>query len=107
MHALDVFSDVFGQTGGRNDLIAGSMEEIAREGKGVVVLFNREVPMSQLLRVKAGEPLADVTPLRDYGVGAQVLAELGIHDMILLTNSPHTPIALRGYGLNIVEHRRL
>ncbi|WP_293779936.1 3,4-dihydroxy-2-butanone-4-phosphate synthase [Sphingosinicella sp.] len=107
MHALDIFADVFGQAGDRNDLVARSMEEIARDGKGVVVLFNREVPMSQLLRVKAGEPLADVTPLRDYGVGAQVLAELGIHDMILLTNSPHTPIALKGYGLKIVEHRRL
>ncbi|KRB85296.1 3,4-dihydroxy-2-butanone 4-phosphate synthase [Sphingomonas sp. Root710] len=107
MHALDVFSDVLGQTGDRNSLIARSMEAIAQEGKGVIVLFNRDVPMSQLLRIKAGEPVADITELRDYGIGAQILAELGIHDMILLTNSRHTPVALRGYGLNIVEHRQL
>ncbi|RYE53799.1 MAG: 3,4-dihydroxy-2-butanone-4-phosphate synthase, partial [Hyphomicrobiales bacterium] len=42
-----------------------------------------------------------------YGVGAQILAELGIHDMILLTNSQRTPVALDGYGLNIVEKRAL
>ena len=43
--------------------------------------------------------------LRDYGIGAQVLAELGIHDMVLLTNSHHTLVALDGYGLDIVGER--
>jgi 3,4-dihydroxy 2-butanone 4-phosphate synthase/GTP cyclohydrolase II len=43
--------------------------------------------------------------LRDYGIGAQILAELGIHDMILLTNTHHTLVALAGYGLNIVGER--
>jgi 3,4-dihydroxy 2-butanone 4-phosphate synthase/GTP cyclohydrolase II len=45
--------------------------------------------------------------LRDYGTGAQVLAELGIHDMILLTNSQHTLIGLEGYGLSIVGQHAL
>ena len=107
MHALDVFADVLGQADDRGDLLSRAMEEIAWNGNGVVVLFSRDVPVSRLLRVKAGEPLADRQELRDYGVGAQVLAELGIHDMILLTNSRNTPIALEGYGLNIVERRRL
>ena len=44
----------------------------------------------------------DMNELRDYGIGAQILAELGIHDMVLLTNSHHTLVALAGYGLNIV-----
>ena len=43
--------------------------------------------------------------MRDYGVGAQILAALGVHDMILLTNSHHTPVALGGYGLAIVGER--
>ena len=43
--------------------------------------------------------------LRDYGIGAQILAELGVHEMILLTNSTHTPVALAGYGLTIVGQR--
>jgi 3,4-dihydroxy 2-butanone 4-phosphate synthase/GTP cyclohydrolase II len=43
--------------------------------------------------------------LRDYGVGAQILTALGVHDMVLLTNSHHTPVALGGYGLAIVGER--
>jgi 3,4-dihydroxy 2-butanone 4-phosphate synthase/GTP cyclohydrolase II len=51
---------------------------------------------------------ADVsdTVLRNYGIGAQILLDLGIRDLILLTNSrPHTLVALEGFGLNIVEER--
>ena len=107
MHAMDIFSDVLGQADNRSDLLSRSMELIASDGNGAVVLFSRDTPLSRLLRVKAGEPLGDVKELRDYGVGAQILAELGIHDMIVLTNSPHTPVALKGYGLNIVEHRQI
>jgi len=62
--------------------------------------------LSQALRVRAGEaPPRDTEQLRDYGVGAQILAALGVHDMILLTNSHHTPVALAGYGLAIVGER--
>ena len=43
--------------------------------------------------------------MRGYGTGAQILAALGIHDMILLTNTHHSPVALSGYGLAIVEER--
>jgi 3,4-dihydroxy 2-butanone 4-phosphate synthase/GTP cyclohydrolase II len=49
--------------------------------------------------------VGDMDELRDYGMGAQVLAELGVHDMILLTNSHHTLVALEGYGLSIVGER--
>jgi 3,4-dihydroxy 2-butanone 4-phosphate synthase/GTP cyclohydrolase II len=43
--------------------------------------------------------------LRNYGIGAQILADLGIHDMILLTNSHRHIVAIEGYGLNIVGER--
>jgi len=45
--------------------------------------------------------------LRDYGVGAQILAELGVQDMILLTNTHHTLVGLEGYGLSIVGERAI
>jgi 3,4-dihydroxy 2-butanone 4-phosphate synthase / GTP cyclohydrolase II len=105
MHALSLFSDALGREGDRSDLLARSMEVIAAEGSGVVVLLDRTVPLSQAMRMMAGERATDMGELRDYGVGAQILAELGIHEMILLTNSHHTLIALDGYGLNIVEER--
>ncbi len=45
--------------------------------------------------------------LRDYGVGAQLLAELGVHDMILLTNNAPNPVALDGYNLAVVGQRAI
>jgi 3,4-dihydroxy 2-butanone 4-phosphate synthase / GTP cyclohydrolase II len=51
----------------------------------------------------AGAP--EVEELRDYGVGAQILTELGVHDMILLSNTHHTLVGLEGYGLSIVGER--
>jgi 3,4-dihydroxy 2-butanone 4-phosphate synthase/GTP cyclohydrolase II len=84
------------------------MRAIAEEGTGVIVVINRPMPggLSQGLRARAGTMSeTDSEQLRDYGVGAQILAELGVHDMILLTNSHHTPVALAGYGLAIVGER--
>jgi len=62
--------------------------------------------LSQALKVRAGRRRPrTASSCAIYGVGAQILAELGIHDMILLTNSHHTPVALGGYGLAIVGER--
>jgi 3,4-dihydroxy 2-butanone 4-phosphate synthase / GTP cyclohydrolase II len=51
----------------------------------------------------AGSPMLE--ELRDYGVGAQILTELGVQDMVLLTNTHHTLVGLDGYGLSIVGER--
>jgi 3,4-dihydroxy 2-butanone 4-phosphate synthase/GTP cyclohydrolase II len=110
MHTLSIFADIFGEESERGDLLNRSMEIIAEEGTGVIVVINR--PMQRLMTrsieiknsVRAGEtpPLEE---LRDYGVGAQILAELGVHDMVLLTNTHHSLVALEGYGLSIVGER--
>jgi 3,4-dihydroxy 2-butanone 4-phosphate synthase / GTP cyclohydrolase II len=108
MHALSILSDAFAEEGARGGLLEGAMKAIAEEGAGVIVVINRPLPgaMTEALRVRAGAAApADNAELRDYGVGAQILAELGVHDMILLTNSHHTPVALSGYGLAIVGER--
>jgi 3,4-dihydroxy 2-butanone 4-phosphate synthase/GTP cyclohydrolase II len=108
MHALSILSDAFAEEGARGGLLEGAMKAIADEGAGVIVVINRPMPgaMTDALKVRAGASApADNAELRDYGVGAQILAELGVHDMILLTNSHHTPVALGGYGLAIVGER--
>ncbi|HTU09394.1 MAG TPA: 3,4-dihydroxy-2-butanone-4-phosphate synthase [Allosphingosinicella sp.] len=108
MHALSILSDTFAEEGARGGLLEGAMRTIAEEGGGAIVVINRPVPggLSQALRIRAGTASeTDSEQLRDYGVGAQILAELGVHDMILLTNSHHTPVALAGYGLAIVGER--
>ena len=110
MHALNPFSDLLGETNERSQLLRRSMEIIAREGAGVIVIINRQRndAFTTALRIKAGEVgAADMEELRDYGVGATILSELGVREMILLTNTHHTLVGLEGYGLSIVRERRI
>ena len=107
MHLMSPFTDVYGEIAPRADMIQRSMEIIAEEGAGVLVILNRPVSgwMSRAVAAREGEDPTAMDELRDYGVGAQILTELGVHDMVLLTNSHHTLIALDGYGLSIVGER--
>lgn len=109
MHTLDIFADVFGEDGPRNGLFGRAMAEIEAAGSGVIVAISRlrGNAVARILDYREGRDDADMDELRDYGVGAQILAELGVHEMILLTTSHHSLIALEGYGLSIVEERFL
>ncbi len=110
MHQLSLLDDVYGSTGPLNGLLAKSMEIIARQGAGIVVVLAAQAPgdfMSRSLRHHAGQPDSGMDELRDYGVGAQILAELGVHDMILLSNTHHSLIALDGYDLAVVGQRSI
>ena len=108
MHQLSLFADAFAEADPRSSMLRNAMRMIAEEGTGVIVILNRRTPhiFSTLLNARTGrvEP-KDMDQLRDYGGGAQILSALGIHDMILLTNTHHTPVALGGYGLKIVGER--
>ncbi len=110
MHTASFFVDMFGEASERSGLLSRSMEAIAAEGTGVIVVINRPMKdsVSRFIRLRgegkgAGAP--EVEELRDYGVGAQILAELGVEEMVLLTNTHHTLVALEGYGLSIVGER--
>lgn len=108
MHALSPFSDIFGEEGDRGGLLRKSMEIIGREGAGVVVVINRPRAdgLTMAIQARAGmRSPVEMEELRDYGVGAMILTELGVHDMILLTNTHHTLVGLDGYGLSIVGER--
>ena len=80
---------------------------IAAEGAGVIVVINkpRQDGFTAAVRRKAGERAPDMEELRDYGVGAMILTELGVEEMVLLTNTHHTLVGLDGYGLSIVGER--
>ena len=102
MHGMSIFSDVLGQPGPRKRVLQRAMATVGEEGAGVIVL----------LMPSSGEQLSDeiggakaTMDLRSYGIGAQILADLGINDMILLTNSHRNIVAIEGYGLNIVGER--
>ena len=112
MHTMSMFVDVFGETSERAGLLSRSMEMIAAEGRGVLVLINKPMQgiVTRFMALRAaGKAAGDpqVEELRDYGVGAQILAELGVHDMVLLTNTHHSLVGLDGYGLSIVGERAI
>ena len=110
MHALSPFADIFGEGGDRAGLLRRSMEIIAAEVAGVIVVINRPRvdQFTVALQAKAGTlPKEDMEELRDYGVGAMILTELGVEEMVLLTNTHHTLVGLDGYGLSIVGERAI
>ena len=109
MHALSILDDVLGDaSGGRGGgELSRSIEAIADHGRGVVVLLREGSPSvlsKQLARRTAPEhdsPPKGAGALRHYGIGAQILLDLGVQDMVLMTDSPKPIIGLEGYGLRI------
>lgn len=107
MHALNVLEDVLGdRSGSHGGELQAAMQMIAAAGQGVVVLLREAQPTSLSQRLAARESgVAASKELRDYGIGAQILLDLGVKDMILLSNSQKTIVGLDGYGLHVVEQR--
>ena len=111
MHALNIIDDVLNdQKSNRAGQLRKAMEMIGEEGRGVVVLIRepRRTSLSECVRGMLGEPVVDPPgQLRDYGVGAQILLDLGVKDMILLSNSRKTIVGLEGFGLRVTERRAI
>ena len=114
MHALNVLNDVLGeQTTGKAGELQTAMKIISEQGHGIVVLIREphRTALSDRIRQNLGESpnsKSETEPdhiLRDYGVGAQILLDLGVREMILLSNTQHTIIGLEGYGLKVVEQK--
>jgi len=108
MHALHVLDDVLGDLhGGKQGQLHAAMRAIAEEGRGVVVLLREpnRATLSERLRERAGEPSSGDGRLVDYGVGAQILLDLGVRDMVLLSNTEKHIIGLDGYGLRVVDRK--
>ncbi len=111
MHALDLLYDVL--DGVSKDKPSGilhaSLEHIAREGSGVLVLL-RELQVDSLSRRAEELKISsnkNNMPLRDYGVGAQILLDLNISTMTLLSTTKPIAVGLEGYGLTISGYKKL
>ncbi len=109
MHSVDLFTDVLGEKGAKSDRLHSAMRMIEDEGSGVVVMLHAAAPgsLSRSIDLRAGKSVEVGDAVRAYGTGAQILAALGIHDMILLSNTRHSPVGLSGYGLAIIEERSI
>jgi 3,4-dihydroxy 2-butanone 4-phosphate synthase/GTP cyclohydrolase II len=115
MHALNIIDDVLGdKAAGRGDILHAAMEEIGAAGRGVVVVIRepRATSLGDRVRARAegATPVAVAqgpSELRDYGIGAQILRDLGVRNMVLLSNARRAIIGLEGYGLSVVDIRQI
>ncbi len=106
MHAFDLLHDVLGDTShGKAGILHEAMQMIDAAGNGVIVLLREPRPTaaSDGIKLQLGEEPASPI-LRDYGIGAQILLDLGVRAMTLLTNSPKMIVGLEGYGLEVSGH---
>ncbi|MFM2151071.1 MAG: 3,4-dihydroxy-2-butanone-4-phosphate synthase [Pseudomonadota bacterium] len=104
MHAASMLRDLV--AGRAEHELHAAMQAIAAEGRGVVVLLRdwRADGLSQAIRARR-EKRAAAPELRDYGIGAQILADLGLREIIRLSDNPRPVVGLEGYGLSVVETR--
>jgi 3,4-dihydroxy 2-butanone 4-phosphate synthase/GTP cyclohydrolase II len=107
MHAVDLLDDMTGSP--HWIAVHNAMHMIGNAGRGVVVMIREHRPtaLAERVRTLAAGTRRPQRELRDYGIGAQILLDLGVKNMILLTNSRRTVIGLEGYGLNIIEQRAI
>src|SRR5450432_1078691 len=119
MHSRCLFGDVFGSTScDCSRLVRSALRRIAAEGAGVLVYLHETGPGFRIAREGFGEPKM-ISHGRDFmhytgeagqrqlqhehGIGAQILSDLGLHTIRLLTNHPRKIVALEGFGIEIVE----
>ena len=103
MHRVSLFDDLLGRDGDRRNTLQRAMRAIGEQERGLIVcIFPGE--QEGLRREVAGTPVASDT-LREYGIGAQILADLGVSEMTLLSNSHRNVVGLEGYGISVVGER--
>ncbi|MEX2045152.1 MAG: 3,4-dihydroxy-2-butanone-4-phosphate synthase [Opitutus sp.] len=110
VHSENLLSDVFRAKGMMgHHMLTGSLEAVARAGRGVVLYMQPASAGEVLVRSLTAKPgeLPPPMSLRDYGMGAQILAALGLGKIRLLSNSGRKIVGLDGYGLEIVETIRV
>jgi 3,4-dihydroxy 2-butanone 4-phosphate synthase / GTP cyclohydrolase II len=109
VHAVNTLEDLFGTGPNRETAVHKAMDIIGKEGRGVIVLIRESRSDAVSSRLKTEErQQSGQHRLVEYGIGAQILLDLGVREMVLLSNSPARKIVgLEGYGLKIAGQRSL
>ncbi len=108
MHPFNLFDDLLCAKGPRRNQLHRAMEEFRNEECAVLVYLretSHTIITDQIARRSGKKNVSSETFLRNYGIGAQILVDLGVTDLILLSNTAQHVVGIEGYGLNIVEQR--
>lgn len=95
VHPISIFDDMLGKSGPRKRTLQRAMQAVGEHGSGIIVILTGR---------RGAGPEPDRAEVRNVGIGSQILADLNVHDMILLSNSQPNVVAIEGYGLDIVDH---
>ena len=115
VHVTDYFENLLGDYGSNDESLRKSIKEISKEGRGILILVrdSRSSAISQLAALQDDNSKneknvqEEKSELRIFGMGAQILSELGVKKMILLTNTDWKFIGLEAYNIEIIETRLL
>ena len=107
VHQSNILEDLMCERGGRGGYLHAAMHMIGKEGRGVVVIIRERKTTGVSDRVRANREYGetDASELRDIGIGAQILRDLGVRDMIVLSHSQRPLVGIEGYGLKVVSQR--
>lgn len=110
MHKVSFADDVLGALGGRTGLVDKGVKALAAHDGPAVMVFIRETNRAAITERFGAAPsdppdTREERRLREYGLGAQILLDLGVRKMTLLSTTPQNIVGLDGYGLEVVEQR--
>lgn len=94
VHPISIFDDVLGKRGPRKRTLQRAMQAVGAHGSGIIVIITG----------RRATGYSEQDEFRNVGIGSQILADLDVHEMILLSNSQPNVVAIEGYGLDIVGH---
>jgi 3,4-dihydroxy 2-butanone 4-phosphate synthase/GTP cyclohydrolase II len=108
MHSFNIFEDLLGQKGPRTGQFKRAMVELGKEECGVMVFLreNRKTYITDEIAKKDQKAKNKSPNIKNYGIGAQILLDLGVKEFTLLSDSEQNVIGIEGYGLKITGHQR-
>ncbi|MFN4283769.1 MAG: 3,4-dihydroxy-2-butanone-4-phosphate synthase [Alphaproteobacteria bacterium] len=120
MHQMNMLADALGdmtvgqffagESRARGGELETAMKMIAAKGRGAIVIIREPTPtsLSRFLKEREGQALKKpIAELRQYGVGAQILTDLGVKNIVLLSNTKRSIVGLDGYGISLVGQKPL
>ncbi len=108
MHAFNIFEDLLGEKGAKRNQMQRAMAELGKADCAVLVFLRENNPyyLTEIVAKKGEEKPRANTNFKNYGIGAQILVDVGVTEFTLLSNSEKNVVGIEGYGLKIVGHQK-